>query len=207
MRNCNKRSGLKENTPIIFQFWGSDVPLEVLGENPLPVIFQFWRSDIPLEVLGENPLPGFSSFWRRCAFLDARSLPASSKTISSASASIVTAPLMLSPPPPSFTYRDSVIILDPLGDQRYSLKPICRAAMETQIWRTDLWTQWGRESGTNGESGRETCTLPYVNRQSGRTCCITQGAQTAALRRQPRGIGWGGRCGDVQGGGDVRSQG
>ena len=56
-----------------------------------------------------------------------------------------------------------MIILDPLGDQRYSLKPICRAAMETQIWRTDLWTQWGRESGTNGESGRETCTLPYVN--------------------------------------------
>ena len=88
----------------------------------------------------------------------------SSKTISSASASIVTAPLMLSPPPPSFTYRDSVIILDPLGDQRYSLKPICRAAMETQIWRTDLWTQWGRESGTNGESGREIRTLPYVNR-------------------------------------------
>ena len=26
-----------------------------------------------------------------------------------------------------------------------SEEPICRAATETQAWRTDLWTQWGRK--------------------------------------------------------------
>ena len=29
---------------------------------------------------------------------------------------------------------------------------IFREGMETQIQRTDLWTQWGKESGTNGET-------------------------------------------------------
>ena len=44
---------------------------------------------------------------------------------------------------------------------------ICRAAMEMQISRTDLWT-WGNrglgveEGGTNGETSMETYTLPYV---------------------------------------------
>lgn len=27
--------------------------------------------------------------------------------------------------------------------------PICRVAMETQAYRTDFWTQWGQEGGTN----------------------------------------------------------
>ena len=37
------------------------------------------------------------------------------------------------------------------------------------------------EGCTNGESGVETCTLPYVNREPVGILCVTQGAQTRAL--------------------------
>ena len=42
-------------------------------------------------------------------------------------------------------------------------EPICRAAMEKQTQKTDLWT-WGsgdREGGMNGESSKAMCTPPY----------------------------------------------
>ena len=62
-------------------------------------------------------------------------------------------------------------------------EPICRAAMETQTQRTDLWT-WGSveegEGGMYGESKMETYTLPYVKQPMG-ICCVTQGIQTSAL--------------------------
>ena len=45
-------------------------------------------------------------------------------------------------------------------------EPICRAAMEMQTQRTDLWTWEGQEGkgGMNGESNTETHTLPYVKK-------------------------------------------
>ena len=33
---------------------------------------------------------------------------------------------------------------------------ICRAAVETPIWRTDLWTRWGKETVGQIESSLET---------------------------------------------------
>ena len=41
---------------------------------------------------------------------------------------------------------------------------ICRAAMEIQTQRTDLWTGEAQEGegGMYGESNMETCILPYV---------------------------------------------
>ena len=42
----------------------------------------------------------------------------------------------------------------------------------------------GGEEGageTNGESSMEAYTLTYVNRQSMRICCMTQGTETRAL--------------------------
>jgi len=41
-------------------------------------------------------------------------------------------------------------------------RKICRAAIEMQTHRTDLWTQCGGEGGMNGESSMEIYTLPYV---------------------------------------------
>ena len=47
---------------------------------------------------------------------------------------------------------------------------ICRAAMEMQTQRTDLWT-WcgvgGEEGGTNGQSTMETYTLLYIKQIAG----------------------------------------
>jgi len=45
-------------------------------------------------------------------------------------------------------------------------EPSCGAAMETWMWRTDLWTRgWGRvrrRGWDDGESSMETYTLTYV---------------------------------------------
>ena len=42
-----------------------------------------------------------------------------------------------------------------------------------------------------GQMERRTYTLPYVKEMPVGICCMTQGAQTGALRH-PRGVGWGG---------------
>ena len=38
-------------------------------------------------------------------------------------------------------------------------EPVCRAAMETEAYRTDLWTQWKERVGG---IERLACKLPYV---------------------------------------------
>ena len=39
-----------------------------------------------------------------------------------------------------------------------------RAAMETQTWRTDLWTRVGKKREINGESGLDVYTFMFINR-------------------------------------------
>ena len=54
-------------------------------------------------------------------------------------------------------------------------RKICRAAIEMQTHRTDLWTQCGGEGGMNGESSMEIYTLPYVKQiASGNLLCSTR---------------------------------
>ena len=57
-------------------------------------------------------------------------------------------------------------------------KSICRAAVETQTQRTDLWT---RVSEMNGESSMNAYAPTYVNRQAMGVCYMTQGTHTGAL--------------------------
>ena len=60
----------------------------------------------------------------------------------------------------------------------------CRAAVETHIQRTDLWTQGVGEEGEDemdGESNMETyITICKIDKSMG-ICCITQGSQGRAL--------------------------
>ena len=66
---------------------------------------------------------------------------------------------------------------------------ICRAAMEMQTQRTDMWTRWGKER----EGQIETVALKHIhlNRQQVGICCMTQGAQTwCSVTTQRGGMGW-----------------
>ena len=57
-------------------------------------------------------------------------------------------------------------------------KSVCRAAVETQTKRTDLWTSVGE---MNGESSMDAYAPTYVNRQLMGVCYTTQGTHTADL--------------------------
>ena len=61
------------------------------------------------------------------------------------------------------------------------------------------------EGGTNGEGSKETYALSCVKQIAVGICCMSQGAQTIALR-PPRGVGWGGGGREVPEGGDVCSR-
>ena len=69
---------------------------------------------------------------------------------------------------------------------------ICRAAMEMQAQRTDMWTRWGKER----EGQIETVALKHIhchmsNRQPMGIWFITQGAQTwCSVTTQTVGMGW-----------------
>ena len=39
--------------------------------------------------------------------------------------------------------------------------PICRAGIETEMWRKGLWSQWGKERTGRVESSTDMCT-PHV---------------------------------------------
>ena len=39
---------------------------------------------------------------------------------------------------------------------------VCRAGIEVQMERTDLWTQWGKERMERIENNTETNTLPII---------------------------------------------
>ena len=45
-------------------------------------------------------------------------------------------------------------------------EPICRAAMETQTYKTDLWTQWGKErvGSTDREAWKYILYVKYIAR-------------------------------------------
>ena len=71
---------------------------------------------------------------------------------------------------------------------------ICKAAMETQTQRIDLWNRlWGWEGKgrTNGESSMETYTLPYVKEiTSGKLLYDTVNSNQGSMTIQRGGMGW-----------------
>ena len=71
-------------------------------------------------------------------------------------------------------------------------EPMCRAWVETQMYRMDFWTWRGKENGTNWDSSIDIYMLPCAaNRQLAGSCYRVQEAQLSALWR-PRGWdgGW-----------------
>ena len=69
-------------------------------------------------------------------------------------------------------------------------EPNCRAAMETQTQRTDLWTQWGKRRA--GWTERVTVKHTHYhtqNRGPMGICSKTQGPLTQCSVT-PRGVGW-----------------
>ena len=62
-----------------------------------------------------------------------------------------------------------------------------------------LWTQWGKERGTNGESSIETCTPPHVKQTASGNLLWHRELQPGVLW-QPRGLGW-------EGGGRLKREG
>ena len=76
-------------------------------------------------------------------------------------------------------------------------EPICRAAVEAQTYRTDFWTQLGKERVGRIESRMEAHTSPCVKEPMG-IQCMMQGAQASA---QDELEGWDGEgLGGVSGG-------
>ena len=74
------------------------------------------------------------------------------------------------------------------------MKFICKAAMEKQTQRTDLWTQGeGRKRVRCMEKVTWKLTLLNVKYIADGNCCMAQETQRGALY-QPRGEGQGGRC-------------
>ena len=72
-----------------------------------------------------------------------------------------------------------LILMHIYGIQKEDIdKSVCRAAVETQTQRTDLWT---RVSEMNGESSMNAYAPTYVNRQAMGVCYMTQGTHTGAL--------------------------
>ena len=78
-------------------------------------------------------------------------------------------------------------------------EPICRAAMETQTQRTDLWPQWGKERAGQTERSMETDPGPHVKEAARGDSLSDTGSAPSALC-QPRGVGWGGRWEQGSGG-------
>ena len=71
-------------------------------------------------------------------------------------------------------------------------EPICWAAMEMQTWRTDLWTQWGRERvGQIEQHWNIFMTICKIDSQ-GEFAVWCKELKPDALW-QPRGVRWGGR--------------
>ena len=72
-------------------------------------------------------------------------------------------------------------------------EPVCRAAMDSQTQRTDLWT-WGRqagEGGMKGESNREIYTLTYVKQISSGNLLYDSGkSNQISVTTQRYGMGW-----------------
>ena len=72
-------------------------------------------------------------------------------------------------------------------------EPICRAAMDSQTQRADLWT-WGRqagEGGMKGESNMEIYTLTYVKQISSGNLLYDSGkSNQISVTIQRYGMGW-----------------
>ena len=63
-------------------------------------------------------------------------------------------------------------------------EPNCRAAVEMQTQRTDLWAweaEGEKKGGMTEESGMETYTLPYVKQIASGNLLYDSGTQTGAL--------------------------
>ena len=45
--------------------------------------------------------------------------------------------------------------------EKAALKPVCKIAKETQMYRTVFWTLWEREGGMIWENDIETCIISY----------------------------------------------
>ena len=81
-------------------------------------------------------------------------------------------------------------------------EPICRAVIETQAQRTDLWTQGESDGGTDRESSIETCILPYVKQIASGELLYKTGSSSRPSVTPQRG-GMAGIEREVQEGGDI----
>ena len=79
-------------------------------------------------------------------------------------------------------------------------EPICRAAVETQMWRVVLWTRGG--GGRNWEGSTKACALPCIELDDWWKFAVwCRGLKSDALW-EPGGVGWGRKWREIQEGKD-----
>ena len=55
----------------------------------------------------------------------------------------------------------SILVRVKEESEKAALKPVCKTAKQTQMYRTVFWTLWEREGGMIWENGIETCIISY----------------------------------------------